>query len=231
MAHGTFCLRLTQMDREVQQNPEYDGAGSTASILLVHSLDQPAVPWYSSKYVSLTTIHVGDTRFLLCPTSDGKAVPLTTHHHPDEPGEAERLSRLGAGIVTDSFGEMRWMGTLANTRAFGDTEAKRYGVTAEPEVRSHIVRGTEFAFAIGFSDGISDVMSDQEIVDLCRGAQQPQEAAKRVLKYAENLGSVDNATVLCVPLAGWGSIGGSDETKARRKKRLSQVDLYRDRRK
>lgn len=219
------------MDREVQQNAEYLGAGSTASVVLLHSLDKPAVPWFSSEYVSLITIHVGDTRFLLCHIEDGRAVPLTRFHHADEPAESERLSRLGAGIVTDSFGEHRYLGTLANTRAFGDAQAKRYGVTPEPDIRSAVVRGSDFAFAIGFSDGISDVMSDQEVVDVCRGARHPQEAAKRVLKYAEDLGSDDNATVVCVPLAGWGRVGGGDQTRAKRQKRLSEVDLFRDRRK
>lgn len=222
---------LTQMDREIQQNEAYGGAGSTASVVLVHSLDKPSAPWFASQYVSLTTIHLGDTRFLLCPTADGRAVPLTTYHHPDEPTEAERLSRLGAGVVTDSFGENRWMGTMANTRAFGDADAKRFGVTPEPDVSTHILRGADFAFAIGFSDGISDVVSDQEIVDLCHGAAHPQDAAKRVLRYAENLGAVDNATVLCIPLAGWGKVRGEDSTKAQRRERLSKVDLFRDRRK
>ena len=123
------------------------------------------------------------------------------------------------------------MGTLANTRAFGDADAKRFGVTPEPDVSTHLLRGTDVAFVVGFSDGISDVASDQEIVDLCCGAAHPQEAAKRVLRYAENLGAVDNATVVCVPLAGWGKANNEDSTHGRRKERLSKVDLYRDRRK
>lgn len=219
-----------QMDREVHQNEAYQGAGSTASVLLVHSLDLPAVPWYASEYLSITTIQLGDTRFLLCSADDGRAVPLTTLHHPDDRGEAERLSRLGAGIVTDSFGERRFLGTLANTRAFGDRAAKRYGVTSEPEVRSLVLRGAQFAFAIGVSDGISSMMSDQEMVDECRNARHPQEAAQRVLRYAEDLGTDDNATVVVVPLRGWGHIGGTDRTHAKRVARRSNTDIYRTRR-
>lgn len=220
----------SQMDREVHENEAYKGAGSTASVLLLHSLDLPAVPWYASEYLSLTTIQLGDTRFLLCSADDGRAVPLTSLHHPDDRGEAERLSRLGAGIVTDSFGERRFLGTLANTRAFGDAAAKRYGVTSEPEVRSLVLRGAQFAFAIGVSDGITAVMSDQEIVDECRYAQRPQEAAQRVLRYAEDLGTDDNATVLVVPLRRWGQMGGTDRTQAKREARRNNTDLYRTRR-
>ncbi|WFD32692.1 hypothetical protein MSPP1_003742 [Malassezia sp. CBS 17886] len=225
------ALTYLMMDREIQQNDAYVGQGSTASVVLLHSLDRPAAPWFSSEYISISAVHLGDTRFVLCSAADGRAMPLTAYHHPSEPNEAARLSRLGAGIVTDSFGEMRWMGTLANTRSFGDSAAKKYGVTAEPEVRSHFVRGRDFAFLVGFSDGISSVLSDQEIVDLCRGTAHPQDAAKRIIGCAEDLGTDDNATVLCIPLAGWGNVQGEDVTREAREKRRRSVDLYRDRRK
>ena len=218
------CLML---DREVQQNPQYRGAGSTASVLCMHSLDAPSAPWYDSEFVAVTSIHLGDTRFLLCSTADGTAVPLTRAHHPDEESESARLRRVGAAVVTDSFGEVRFMGQVANTRAFGDTAYKRLGVTAEPEVVSHVIEGDAFAFAIGFSDGVSDVLTDQEIVDLCRGAGHPSEAARRVINFAEDVGSEDNCTAICVPLRGWGKIGGQDTTRDRREYRLSVSEVNR----
>lgn len=46
---------------------------------------------------------------LLCATEGGSAHPLTETHHADARGEAARLRRLGAGLVTDSFGEARWV--------------------------------------------------------------------------------------------------------------------------
>lgn len=221
---------LTQIDREVQQNEAYDSAGSTATVLLLHSLDEPVSPWYSSEYLMLTTVHVGDSSFLLCSVADGLAVELTPLHHMDNPAEAERLSRLGAGVITDSFGESRYLGTLANTRAIGDANAKRYGVTAEPDVRSHVVRGADFAFAIGFTDGVSTVLTDQEIVDLCRTAPRPDVAAQRIKDYAMDLGSEDNISVVVVPLRGWGKTGGDDKTKEQLEQRLSDAAMYRRRR-
>lgn len=223
-------LACLMMDREVQQNEVYQGQGSTASVLLLHSLDIPTQVWYSSEYVAMTTIQLGDTRFVLCDAENGNAIPLTRMHRPDDPTESERLSRHGAGIITDSFGEVRFLGTLANTRSFGDSQAKRYGMTAEPEVQTHIVQSSRVAFIVGFSDGIGDVMSDQEVVDECRLAKHPQDAAKRVIKYAEDLGADDNATVLCVPLRGWGHVGGEDRTAVLRMDRRVNTDLYRDRR-
>ncbi|KAI3483444.1 hypothetical protein L1887_53671 [Cichorium endivia] len=162
----TMAERLTLAwlvaDRQIQSNPNLDVGGSTASVALLHSLDMPSAAWYSSEFVGLHVAHVGDTRMLLCAAKDGKAVPLTTYHHPDEPSESERLRKMGGGMVTDSFGEARWMGALANTRAFGDSRFKKVGITVEPEIFSQVIRGSDYAFVIAFSDGVGGVMSDQE---------------------------------------------------------------------
>lgn len=48
---------------------------------------------------------------------------------------------MGSSLVTDSFGEARWMGALENTRGLGDLKFKPFGVTPEPEVRSKFLKG------------------------------------------------------------------------------------------
>lgn len=223
-------LAWLHMDRRIQSSKVLNVGGSTASVVLLHSLDLPATPWYSSQLLSITSIHVGDTRMLLCPVSDGHAIPLTNYHHPDDRSEAERLRRIGAGVVTDSFGEARWMGALANTRAFGDSNFKKAGVTSEPEVITQVIKGSDFAFIVAFSDGVGGVVSDQEVVDICRGARHPHEAAQEVVRYAEALGTDDNATAMVIPLRGWGKVQGEDSTAEQRKFKLSKVDIFRDHR-
>ncbi|KZP02073.1 hypothetical protein FIBSPDRAFT_1056108 [Athelia psychrophila] len=42
--------------------------------------------------------------------------------------------------------------------------------------------------------------------------KDPKEAADRILAYAEEMGSEDNATAIVVPLAGWGKITDPDKT-------------------
>ena len=74
---------------------------------------------------------------------------------------------------------------------------------------------------------MSDVLTDQEIVDLCRGASHPSEAARRVINFAEDVGSEDNCTAICVPLRGWGKVGGEDTTRERREYRLSVSEVNR----
>jgi protein phosphatase PTC6 len=68
--------------------------------------------------------------------------PMTTKHHAQTPVESTRLRRvMGSALVTDSFGEARWMGVLENTRSLGDFKYKRFGITPEPEVRERLLKG------------------------------------------------------------------------------------------
>lgn len=56
------------------------------------------------------------------------------------------MSQITGGSVVDAFGESRWLGSVENTRAFGDGRWKEVGVTAEPQVGSRVINGQEFAF-------------------------------------------------------------------------------------
>ena len=52
-------------------------------------------------------------------------------------------------------------------RAFGDYCLKSEGVTAQPYVRKHFLRPFDKYLVIA-SDGVWDVLSDQDSVDLCK---------------------------------------------------------------
>ena len=66
-------------------------------------------------------------------------------------------------------------------------------------------------------------MSHEEVNDLIRFAATPAEGAKRVLSFAENIGSEDNASVIVIPLLGWGKPQGSDATKELREYKQNQT--------
>jgi len=74
------------------------------------------------------------------------------------------------------------------------------------------------------SDGISSMLSDNEVVGLARDSVDPKEAALRILAFAEELGGEDNATAVVVPLRGWGKIQGPDKTKELREYRRRQAE-------
>ncbi|RPB21106.1 protein serine/threonine phosphatase 2C [Terfezia boudieri ATCC MYA-4762] len=188
--------------------PQKAKSGSTASTAFIFTPPGSNVPYWSPEATStLLTAHVGDTRILLSSTVTGHAVPLTSSHHPSHPLEARRLRRYAAAFISDSFGEERF-GVLANTRSFGDASQKRLGVTAEPEVTRRELKGMDWAFMVLCSDGVSGVLSDQEIVDIIKEKRTPEEGARAVVEFAEEVvgrgnGGGDNSTCLVVRLGGW----------------------------
>lgn len=189
--HSSFSRadsRVTKADNQCLANLAAGKSGSVGTVALLHSLDTPSLPPQLSNNLLLTIAHLGDTTALLCTTSTGRSIRLTENHHADSRTESIRLRKSGTGIVTDSFGESRWGGTLANTRGIGDIEFKTLGVFGEPEIVKKVIKGDEFAFLILVSDGVTDSMSDQEVVDLVRGNGSPTRAATKVVEFAENVG-------------------------------------------
>lgn len=225
-------LTFFEVDRNLSSEEATQTCGATASVALLHSLDAPATPFFSAKKLALTVAHCGDTRVMLCPVKGGKACPMTENHHADARVESIRLRRMmGSSIITDSYGESRWMGALTNTRCLGDLRYKKFGVTPEPEVRTKLLNGEEWAYMVLVSDGVSSVLSDDEITDLARGSPDPRTAAKKILDFSQELGGEDNATVIVVPLAGWGRNEGTDETKELREyRRIQAIGSERQRR-
>jgi hypothetical protein len=66
-------------------------------------------------------------------------------------------------------------------------------------------------------------VSHEEVNDLVRFAPTPAEGAKRVLSFAETIGSEDNATLIVIPLLGWGKPQGVDTTKELREYKENQA--------
>ncbi|EAU34283.1 conserved hypothetical protein [Aspergillus terreus NIH2624] len=208
--------------------------GSTASIALI-STPTPMPFWHPETPSSLLVSHVGDTRVLLCSTVTGDAIPLTSNHHPSSPVEGSRLRRYATTFVTDSFGEERMSG-LANTRAFGDVQSKRIGVSAEPELRRVEMAAAEYSFLVLMSDGISGTLPDQEVVDIIKEAKTPDEGARNVVNFATEVTKEgDNATCLVVRLGGWerrleGGLGSLRTKESRDWRRQEATDPRRSRR-
>jgi protein phosphatase PTC6 len=216
-------LGLPHQTRGQIGGPKRFKGGSTCSVAMI-STPTPTPFWHPATPSSLLVSHVGDTRILLCSTATGFAIPMTTDHHPSSPVEANRLRRFAATFVTDSFGEERMAG-LANTRAFGDIQSKRLGVSAEPEIRRVELAPAEYSFMVLVSDGISGTLIDQEIVDIVKEAKTPEQAARDVVSFAVEVSAEgDNATCLVVRLGGWerrqegglGSLGTKESRDWRR---------------
>ncbi|KAG5951782.1 hypothetical protein E4U53_002280 [Claviceps sorghi] len=179
--------------------------GSTASIALI-STPTPAPFWHPAAHSTLVAAHVGDSRILLCETATGLPHPLTSDHHPTAPTESRRLRRYapaGSMVTDDSFGEERIAG-LANSRAFGDMQSKRIGISAEPEITRVEMGPAQYSFLVLMTDGVSGTLSDQEIVDVVKEARTPEEGARNLVDLATEVSrDGDNATCQVVRLGGW----------------------------
>jgi protein phosphatase PTC6 len=74
-------------------------AGAVATVALVHSLDEPRNPFFSSEALHLLVAHLGDTRALLCTAPGGEALVLTERVSPHLPDLRRDYSMRGLTLV------------------------------------------------------------------------------------------------------------------------------------
>ncbi|OAY27095.1 protein phosphatase 2C 77 [Manihot esculenta] len=159
----------------------------------------------------------GDSRAVLC---RGKvAMPLSVDHKPDREDEYARIEAAGGKII--QWNGSRVFGVLAMSRSIGDRYLKPW-IIPDPEVM-FVPRAKEDECLILASDGLWDVMTNQEACDIARrrillwhkkngdkntlsaergdGADPAAQAAAEYLsKLALQKGSKDNITVIVVDL-------------------------------
>ncbi|CAI5461922.1 unnamed protein product [Closterium sp. Yama58-4] len=135
---------------------------------------------------SLHVAHAGDCRAVLC--RKGAASVLTSDHKASREDERDRIENLG-GHVDNFTGTWRVQGVLAVTRGLGDANYKEY-ITSEPEV-VHVPVTRDCDFLIMASDGLWDVVTNQESVDIARSCL---EAEIKVFKRNNSLAAKTSAS-------------------------------------
>ncbi|EZF27948.1 hypothetical protein H112_00191 [Trichophyton rubrum D6] len=138
----------------------------------------------------LYTANVGDARIILC--RNGKALRLSYDHKGSDENEGLRITNAGGLILNN-----RVNGVLAVTRALGDTYMKDL-VTGHPFTTETVIQPEIDEFLILACDGLWDVCSDQEAVDLVRNTKDPQAASKILVDYALSRFSTDNLSCMIV---------------------------------
>lgn len=133
--------------------------------------------------------NAGDARGVLCRA--GKAVRLTYDHKGSDKQEAKRITDAGGFVMSG-----RVNGVLAVTRSLGDSSMKDFVVGAPYTTETELNDYDEFLILA--CDGLWDVVSDQDAVDLVRGISDPKKAAEELLEHAYKKYSTDNVTVLVV---------------------------------
>ncbi|BGP22493.1 mgpp2cl-1, protein phosphatase 2C-like protein 1 [Rhodotorula toruloides] len=171
-------------------NPSPTSTQSTQSSVATPdvSISKPAVKKKAAKR-TLYTANVGDARAVL--SRGGKAVRLTYDHKGSDTREAKRISDAGGFVLNN-----RVNGVLAVTRSLGDSSMKEFVVGAPFTTETTL--GPEDDYLIVACDGLWDVCSDQEAVDLIHDLDDPQEASQKLLDHALSQFSSDNLSILVV---------------------------------
>ncbi|KAG9233771.1 phosphatase 2C-like domain-containing protein [Amylocarpus encephaloides] len=144
----------------------------------------------ASRQRVLYTANVGDARIVLC--RNGKALRLSYDHKGSDENEGKRIVNAGGLILNN-----RVNGVLAVTRALGDAYMNDL-VTGRPYTTETVIQPDLDEFIILACDGLWDVCSDQEAVDLVRENQDPSAASKHLVEYALARFSTDNLSCMIV---------------------------------
>ncbi|XP_009766317.1 putative protein phosphatase 2C 1 [Nicotiana tabacum] len=203
-----FLQSYKAMDKELRSQPNLDCfcSGSTAVTLIKQG---------SNLYMG----YIGDSRAILASKDENDsmvAVQLTVDLKPDLPREAERIKQCkGRVFALQDEPEVHrvWLPYdnapgLAMARAFGDFCVKEYGVISMPEF-SHRVLTERDQFIVLASDGVWDVLSNEEVVDIVSSAPTRSSAARILVDSAARewktkypTSKMDDCAVVCLFLDG-----------------------------
>lgn len=159
--------------------------------------------------------NIGDSRAVLCTRDKDDslvAVQLTVDLKPNLPEEAERIKRCKGRVfaLRDEPEVHRvWLPNndapgLAMARAFGDFCLKDFGLISVPEVSYRRLTEKD-EFVVLATDGIWDVLSNEEVIEIVasaeshsRAAQAVVESAVRAWKHKYPTSKVDDCAVVCL---------------------------------
>ncbi|KAJ0988979.1 hypothetical protein J5N97_007335 [Dioscorea zingiberensis] len=223
----SFRKAFKVMDKELKLHPSIDCfcSGTTAVTLVKQGQD-------------LIIGNVGDSRAILGTRDHNDhliAVQLTVDLKPNLPREAERIKKCKGRVFalqdepevarvwlpnTDSPG-------LAMARALGDFCLKDFGLISVPEISYRRLTKKD-EFVVLATDGIWDVLTNKEVVDIVASAPTRSIASRSLVESAIRAwrskyptSKIDDCAVVCLFLdsnasvnsSSYKSVGASSETK------------------
>ena len=171
-----------EIDKNLKDNNYYQ-VGSTACIIYI--------TYENSKRI-IYCCNVGDTRAVLIKNIGQKR--LSYDDRASDPNEHDRIVKEG-GVV---FGG-RVYGQLMLSRAFGDWELKTYGVSCIPHILRYEIQNDD-KYLIIASDGVFDVLEDEDIYQLSKNKNNSKEYCDDIIKYTIERGSMDNISCFVIGL-------------------------------
>ncbi|RWR95263.1 putative protein phosphatase 2C 34 [Cinnamomum micranthum f. kanehirae] len=188
----SYIKTCSVIDKELEKNRSLDSYHSGTTALTVVKQGDVVV-----------IANVGDSRAVLATTmDDGNLVPvqLTVDFKPSLPQEAERITQC-KGRYGYQTGETPG---LAMSRAFGDYCVKDFGLISVPEVTQRHVTNRD-QFIVLATDGVWDVISNQEAVEIVSSTPERGKSAKRLVECAARAWkhkrrgvAVDDCSAICL---------------------------------
>ena len=185
-------------DDEMRGQLNIEGLGSTGS--LVHLVKNN----FSDELV-VYSANVGDSRVSLI--SPEHIIRLSYDHRTSDEKEKKRILESGMDIIDD-----RICGTLMLTRIFGnyeykeendekDSENENKGLICEPFIsKINIDPNIENQFLIIASDGVWDILTEEDIQKIIQKYQDTQKICSIIIKKCLENEAWDNMSVFAVKL-------------------------------
>ncbi|KAG6731718.1 hypothetical protein I3842_01G143300 [Carya illinoinensis] len=179
----SYLKTYAAVDHELKHHPRIDSFHSGTTALTMVKQGE-----------NIVIANVGDSRAVLATSDDaGHLVPLqlSIDLKPNLPQEAERIAESKGRVfcLQDEPGVYRiWKPNgqttgLALSRALGDYCLKDHGLISVPDVTQRNLTSRD-KFVILATDGIWDVISNQEAVQIVSSTPDREKSAKRLVECA-----------------------------------------------
>ncbi|XP_004245370.1 probable protein phosphatase 2C 72 [Solanum lycopersicum] len=199
------CLNSFKvMDKDIKSLEKLDcSCSGTTAVVAIRQDDD------------LIIANLGDSRAVLGrKTEEGviEAVQLTTDLKPSLPSEAERIRNCDGRVLAlkeELHIQRVWLPHedvpgLAMSRAFGDFMLKNYGIISKPDVSYHHISPND-QFLVLATDGVWDVLSNDQVVSIVCAANNAAAAAEAVVQASLDAweqkfpnSKRDDSTVICL---------------------------------
>jgi protein phosphatase 1L len=184
----------------ITKNNNYDSIENNLTSSF-HKIDEE-LKFYDSEHTGSTATillfqdnivycaNVGDsTAFIIY---DNFIKKISIDHKCTDPKEEERIL-LSGGKITKN----RVMGQLVLSRCLGDLYCKKYGVSNIPDISVNKLEGN-VKYVVVASDGIWDVVKENELLQLSKNRKNAEGFCKDLVKLAIDKDTKDNVSCIVI---------------------------------
>ena len=154
-----------------------DNVGSTATVIII-------------KDNKIYCGNVGDSRAYIL--YKDKIQQISVDHKCSNEKEKQRIIENGGKIVKN-----RVNGQLILTRTLGDKAIKKFGVICQPDI-NEINVSKDINFVVLASDGVWDVINENELLELSKKFKNADDFCKEIIKESITKGTKDNVSCIVI---------------------------------